>query len=42
MEWNEHIKRMTEDRIVIAARDKSPAGRRAKGRFRKRWYDELK
>lgn len=38
-EWNRHIGRMTEDRLVRIARDKSPNGRRSVGRPRKRWSD---
>ncbi|XP_030760558.1 uncharacterized protein LOC115885711 [Sitophilus oryzae] len=40
-EWNEHIGRMDEGRIVRSARDKSPLGRRSTGRPRKRWCDIL-
>lgn len=40
-EWNQHINRMTEQRIVKIARDKSPGGRRSIGRPRKRWNDDL-
>lgn len=40
-EWNQHINRMTEQRIVKIARDKSPGGRRSVGRPRKRWNDDL-
>lgn len=40
-EWNLHIDRMTEQRIVKIARDKSPTGRRGIGRPRKRWNDDL-
>ncbi|XP_030765794.1 uncharacterized protein LOC115889857 [Sitophilus oryzae] len=40
-EWNEHISRMDEGRIVRSARDKSPLGRRNTGRPRKRWCDNL-
>ena len=39
--WNEHISRMTDDRIVKTSRDKSPAGQRSTGRPRKRWSDNL-
>ncbi|XP_044745133.1 uncharacterized protein LOC123306997 [Coccinella septempunctata] len=39
VEWNRHIGRMTEDRLVRIARDKSPSGRRSVGRPRKRWSD---
>lgn len=41
IEWNEHIHRMDQDRIVKIARDKSPIGRRSTGRPRKRWSDNL-
>ncbi|XP_044744651.1 uncharacterized protein LOC123306625 [Coccinella septempunctata] len=40
-EWNQHINRMTEQRIVKIARDKSPGGRRSVGRPRRRWNDDL-
>ena len=40
-EWNQHINRMGEDRLVRIARDKSPNGRRSTGRPRKRWSDNL-
>ena len=40
-EWNAHISRMDQERIVRIARDKSPAGRRSMGRPRKRWSDNL-
>ena len=40
-QWNEHISRMEEKRIVRIARDKSPTGRRSIGRPRKRWCDNL-
>ena len=39
--WNEHISRMTDDRIVKTSRDKSPAGQRSTGRPRKPWSDNL-
>ena len=39
--WNEHIPRMTDDRIVKTSRDKSPAGQRSTGRPRKRCSDNL-
>ena len=39
--WNEHIDRVTEERIVKITRDKLPAGRRNTGRPRKRWRDNL-
>lgn len=41
IEWNEHIERMDETRIVRIARDKSPRGKRSLGRPRKRWSDHL-
>lgn len=40
-EWNAHIGRMDENRMVRIARDKSPLGRRSLGRPRKRWSDNL-
>lgn len=40
-EWNEHISRMDDRRMVRIARDKSPLGRRSPGRPRKRWSDNL-
>jgi hypothetical protein len=40
-EWNNHILRMTEDRIVRVVRDNSPKGKRRPGRPRKRWSDLL-
>ena len=40
-QWNEHISRMKEERIVRIARDKSPTGRRSIGRPRKRWCDNV-
>ena len=40
-QWNEHISRMEEKRIVRIARDKSPTGRRSIGRLRKRSCDNL-
>ena len=39
--WNEHIDRMTEERIVKITRDKLPAGHRSIGRPTKRWRDNL-
>ncbi|XP_030767906.1 uncharacterized protein LOC115891558 [Sitophilus oryzae] len=39
-EWNEHISRMDEGRIVRSAH-KSPLGRRSTGRPRKRWSDNF-
>ncbi|XP_015187255.1 PREDICTED: uncharacterized protein LOC107072109 [Polistes dominula] len=41
VEWNDHITRMTDDRVVKKSRDKSPSGRRSLGRPRKRWSDSL-
>ena len=41
VEWNEHINRMDDRRIVRITRDKSPLGRRNVGRPRKRWSDNL-
>ncbi|XP_045463812.1 uncharacterized protein LOC123673370 [Harmonia axyridis] len=41
MEWNDHISRMDQRRIVRIARDESPIGRRSLGRPRKRWSDNL-
>ncbi|XP_056635947.1 uncharacterized protein LOC130444692 [Diorhabda sublineata] len=38
---NNHITRMTDDRVVKIARDKSPAGRRSFGRPRRRWSDNI-
>ncbi|XP_056629880.1 uncharacterized protein LOC130440644 [Diorhabda sublineata] len=40
-EWNEHISRMSEERIVRIARENSLLGRRSMGRPRKRWNDKL-
>lgn len=41
-EWNEHISRMTPDRLVrITISYKSSMGRRNIGRPRKRWSDNL-
>ena len=39
--WNEHIDRMTEERIVKITKDKLPAGHRSTRRSRKRWRDKL-
>ena len=39
--WNEHIDRMTEERIVKITRDKLSVGHRSTGRPRKRWRDNL-
>lgn len=41
IKWNEHIDRMTTDRIVKIARDQLPNGRRSIGRPPKRWRDNL-
>ena len=38
-EWNRHIERMDDRRIVKITRDKSPSGYRSVGRPRKRWSD---
>jgi hypothetical protein len=38
-EWNNHISRMTEDRIVRVVRDNSPKCKRRPGRPRKRGSD---
>lgn len=40
-DWNDHISRMTDNRIVKIVRDKSPVGKRSVGRPRKRWCDSL-
>lgn len=40
-EWNDHIERMEEKRIVRIARDERPRGRREVGRPRRRWKDSL-
>uniref|UniRef100_A0A6P7G326 Uncharacterized protein LOC114333346 n=1 Tax=Diabrotica virgifera virgifera TaxID=50390 RepID=A0A6P7G326_DIAVI len=39
--WKHNIGRMTENRIVRIARDKSPNGTRSLGRSRKRWSDNV-
>lgn len=41
MEWNGHISRMDQQRVVRIARDESPIGKRSLGRPRKRWSDNL-
>ncbi|XP_043494653.1 uncharacterized protein LOC122519338 [Polistes fuscatus] len=41
IQWNDHITRMTGDRIVKIARDRSPLGKRSPGRPRKRWADDI-
>lgn len=39
-EWNDHVSRMTSDRIARIARDNLPAdGKRSPGRPKKRWKD---
>ncbi|XP_060522502.1 uncharacterized protein LOC132699671 [Cylas formicarius] len=40
-QWNDHINRMQDGRLVKIVRDKSPDGRRSVGRPRKRWNDDL-
>lgn len=40
-QWNEHISRMANNRLVRITRDKSPSGKRSVGRPRKRWSDNL-
>lgn len=40
-QWNDHINRMQDSRLVKIVRDKSPDGRRSVGRPRKRWNDDL-
>lgn len=40
-EWNNHINRMDNNRIVRIARDNSPIGRRSVGRPKRRWKDNL-
>jgi hypothetical protein len=41
VEWNDHISRMTTNRVVKTARDGQPVGRRSVGRSRKRWNGNL-
>ena len=41
VEWNEHIDRMEEQRIVKVARDSAPKGKRSVGWPMKRWKDNL-
>ena len=41
IEWNAHISRTNEDRIVRRVRDNEPIGRRSRGRPMKRWSDAL-
>ena len=40
-EWNEHVSRMNDTRLVKSARDLKPEGRRRVGRPKKRWKDDL-
>ncbi|XP_057671965.1 uncharacterized protein LOC130903732 [Diorhabda carinulata] len=40
-DWNEHISRMDNNRVVKTARDKFPLSRRSTDRFRKRRSDNL-
>lgn len=40
-EWNDHISRMSEDRLVRRVRDNRPVGWRSRGRPKKRWHDAL-
>ena len=40
-EWNTHISRMNEDRIVRRVRDNVPIGRRSRVPPMKRWSDAL-
>jgi hypothetical protein len=40
--WNNHIERMTDNRVVKLARDNNlPDGRRPTGRPRRRWCDDI-
>lgn len=41
IKWNEHMDRMTDERIVKITRDRLPEGRRSLGRPIKRWNDYL-
>ncbi|KAK9881036.1 hypothetical protein WA026_014379 [Henosepilachna vigintioctopunctata] len=41
-DWDAHIERMDEGRIVKVARDKIPVGKRSPGRPKKRWSDGLR
>lgn len=41
IEWDQHMDRMAEDKLVGLARDRSPYERRAIGRSRKRSLDNL-
>lgn len=40
-EWNEHINKMEDRRIVRIARDESPLGHRSVGCHRNSWSDNL-
>jgi hypothetical protein len=40
-EWNEHISRMADDRLVKEVRDGIPEEKRNRGRPMKRWRDVL-
>lgn len=40
-EWNNHINRMDQHRLVKVVRDKIPVGRRSVGRPKKRWRESL-
>jgi hypothetical protein len=40
-EWDNHVSRMTEDRIVRVARDNIPKGRSSPGRPKKLWPDSF-
>ena len=41
-EWNEHVSRMDDSRLVKIARDRKPIGTRSIGHPRRRWRDNLK
>ena len=41
IEWNEHIDKMEEGRLVKVVRDNRPAGKRSPERPRKRWKESL-
>ncbi|KAG8235916.1 hypothetical protein J437_LFUL015248 [Ladona fulva] len=40
-EWNEHITRMDDSRVVEIVRDRIPSGKRSRDRPCKRWTDDL-
>jgi hypothetical protein len=40
-EWDEHITRMRDNRVVKIIRDAVPAGRKCPGRRRKRWREDI-